>query len=234
MCNDAAPSPCRSSLRPRVRSLIAVSLRSATGRCGLIRPPGRKLQPLSYPPPAKKIDQNPLTKRRCHAIPRPFQPPPTHTLIDCGVVEVGDQAVQSNSPARSQIATSILPSPPKILTKIHSHKEDATPPPCRSSLRLCVCSLITVLLRLATGGEWAVRSNSPAQWQITTSILSPPAENSTKIPSQNKDATPSPSRSSPLPHVRSLIAVFLRSVTGWCGLIHPPGRKLRPLSYPPR
>jgi hypothetical protein len=64
-------------------------------------------------PPAKKFDQNPLTKRRCHTIPRPFQPPPPPpcTLVDCGVVEeVGDRAVRSNSPAWLQIA--LYPNPP--------------------------------------------------------------------------------------------------------------------------
>jgi hypothetical protein len=58
--NAATPSPGRSSPRPRVHLLIVVSLRLTTRRCGLIRPPGRKLRPLSYPPPSKKIHQNPL------------------------------------------------------------------------------------------------------------------------------------------------------------------------------
>ncbi len=50
---------------------------------------------------------------------KPFQPPPPHLLVDCCAVEVGNWAVQYNSPARSQIATSILPPPPqKKLTKI--------------------------------------------------------------------------------------------------------------------
>jgi hypothetical protein len=131
--NEAdTPSPSRSSHSPRVRSLIVVSLRLATRGCGLIRPPGRKLQPLSYPPPSKKFEQNPLTKRRCHAIPRPFQPPPPppRTLVDCGVVEVGKRAVWSNSPAWLQIATSILPPPHrKIRPKSPSKNDVATPSP---------------------------------------------------------------------------------------------------------
>jgi len=49
------PSPGRSTPRPRVRSLIVVLLRSATGRCGLIRLPGHKLRPLSFLPPRPKI-----------------------------------------------------------------------------------------------------------------------------------------------------------------------------------
>ena len=96
--------------RPRVHLLIVVSLRSATGWCGLIHPPCLNLRPLSYTPPARKFDQTPLKKRSGNAIPRPFQPPPQRSLVDCCVVEVGDQAVRSNSPARSQIVTSILPS----------------------------------------------------------------------------------------------------------------------------
>jgi hypothetical protein len=38
----ATPSPGRFSPRPRVRLLIVVWLRWATGRCGLIRPPSLK------------------------------------------------------------------------------------------------------------------------------------------------------------------------------------------------
>ncbi len=41
--NAATPSSGRSSPRPRVHLLIVVLLVSWTGRCGLIRPPGRNL-----------------------------------------------------------------------------------------------------------------------------------------------------------------------------------------------
>ena len=79
-----------------------------------------------------------------------------------------------------------------------------------------------------------MRSNSPARSQITTSILPPPRPKiRQKSPSKNEGATPSPGRSSPRPRIRLLIVVFLRSATGRCGLICPPGHKLRPLSYPP-
>ena len=65
----------------------------------------------------------PFKKRRRHTIPRLFQPPTSHTLIDCCVVEVSERAVRSNSPARSQITTSILPPPPpKNLIKIPFEK----------------------------------------------------------------------------------------------------------------
>jgi hypothetical protein len=150
------PYPGRSIPHPRVCSLIVVSLRSATGRCGLIRPPYPKLQPLSYPPPAKKLDQNPLQKtkpprhpqavsaqtlslrlivmfsavvtgriiqfrqpsRKMKAIPpplpptniadfpslttshcafpRPSEPTPRRTLVDCHVFEARDQEDRSN------------------------------------------------------------------------------------------------------------------------------------------
>jgi hypothetical protein len=69
------------------------------------------MQYLSNPPPQKK-DKNPLIKQSRHTIPRLFHPPPPRMLVDCGVIEVSDRAVRSNSPAPSQIATSILPSPP--------------------------------------------------------------------------------------------------------------------------
>jgi hypothetical protein len=59
----------------------------------------------------------------CHTIPWLFQPPPPRMLVDCIVFEVGDRAVRSNSPARSKIATSILPAPPKFFTKIPFKKQ---------------------------------------------------------------------------------------------------------------
>ena len=170
---DHTPSPGHSSPRPRIRSLIVVSLRLAAGRCGLIRPPGCILRPLSYPPPPKKSTKIPFEKRRCHAIPRPFQTPPPRMLVECGVVEVGDRAVWSNSPSRSQIKTSILPPPPKKSTKIpfkkrrcHAIPRPFQPPPPRT---LVDCGVVEV------GGR-AVRSNSPARLHITTSFLPPPAK----------------------------------------------------------
>ena len=60
--------------------------------------------------------------RSCHAIPRPFQPLPLRTLVDCSVVKVSGWAVRSNLPARLQIATSILPPPAKKSTKIPFEK----------------------------------------------------------------------------------------------------------------
>ena len=62
-----------------------------------------------------------------HTIPRPFQPSPPRTLVGCSVVEVGDRAVQSNLPARLQIATSILPPPKK---KIDQNPLRKTNSPC--------------------------------------------------------------------------------------------------------
>jgi len=50
-------------------------------------------------PPGRKFEKNHLINRSRQAIPRPFQPPPPHTIVDCGVVEVGGWAVRCNSPA---------------------------------------------------------------------------------------------------------------------------------------
>ena len=41
----------------------------------------------------------------------------TIALVDCGVVEVGDQAVRSNLSAQLQIMTSILPPPAEKFDK---------------------------------------------------------------------------------------------------------------------
>ena len=85
-------------------------------------------------------------------IPRPFQPPPLQTLVDCGVNEVSVRAVRSNSYTRSIIATSILPPPqPKILSKIPSKSVAATPSPSRFSPNPSVLCLIVIFNTLATG-----------------------------------------------------------------------------------
>jgi len=184
-----------------------------------------------YPtPPAEKIDQNPLTKRRCHAIPGPFQPPPPRTLVDCGVAEVCDRAVRSISPARSQIATSILPHPAKKFDRnpLTEQRCHAIPRPFQPSppCTLVGCGVFDV----ATGQCGQIRPHGRKLQPLSY----PPPKKLTKIFSQNEDATPSPGCSSPRPRVRSLIVVSLRSATGRCGLIRPPGGKLRPLSYPPQ
>ena len=84
-------------------------------------------------------------------------------------------------------------------------------------------------------GDLAVRSNLSARSQIMTSILPPPHRKiRPKSPGKNNAAKPSPGHSSPRPRVHLLIVVSLRLTTRRCGLIRPPGRKLRPLSYPPR
>ena len=108
-----SPSPGRSSPRPRVPLLIVVSLRSATGRCGLIRTPDRKLRPLSYPPPPPKNSTKiPLKKQSRHAIPRPFQPKPRRPTFDCHVVRAGDRVDCSISTARSKNEGITSPPPP--------------------------------------------------------------------------------------------------------------------------
>ena len=72
----ATPSPGRFSPRPRVRSLIVVWLRWATGRCGQIHPPSRKLRPLSYPHPADKLIKNPQKNKAATPSPGRFSPNP--------------------------------------------------------------------------------------------------------------------------------------------------------------
>ena len=108
------PSPGRSSPRPCARSLIVVLLRSATGRCGLIRPPGCKLRPLSYAPLPKILSKIPFEKRRRHAIPRPFPPAPTRSPVDCDVVGRWHQAEQSKSSAHRDSARVSNPRLPRF------------------------------------------------------------------------------------------------------------------------
>ncbi len=102
--------------RPHVHLIIVVSLSLATRQCVLICSSCLKLQPLSYPSPAKKIQPNLKTKRQHH--PPAVPAPPPVALVDGGVVEVGDWAVRSHLSAWLQITTSILPTRPKKSTKI--------------------------------------------------------------------------------------------------------------------
>ena len=82
-------------------------------------------------------------------------------LVDCGVVEVGDQAVRSNLSARSQIMTSILPPPRrKIGPKSPGKNNAAVPSPGCSSPRPRIHLLIVVLLRSATGRCGLIRPPS--------------------------------------------------------------------------
>ena len=45
-------------------------------------------------------------------IPRPFQLPPPQTLVDCGIIEVGNLVVQSNLTAQRQNGSCYLPPTP--------------------------------------------------------------------------------------------------------------------------
>ena len=63
-------------------------------------------------------------------IPRPFQPPPPQTLVDCGVIEVGNLVVQSNLTAQRQNGSCYLPPPPpqpKKMSQIPSKSVATTP-----------------------------------------------------------------------------------------------------------
>ena len=125
----ATPSPGHSSPRPRMHSLIVVLLRSATGWCGLIRPPGRKLRPLSYPPSPKILSKIPFEKRRRHAIPRPFPPAPTRSPVDCDVVGRWHQAEQSKSSAHRDSARVSNPPLTPLLPQLRCGGIDAAPHP---------------------------------------------------------------------------------------------------------
>ena len=228
---DATPPPGHLSPRPRLRSLIVVSLRSANGRCSLIHPPGGKLRPLSYPPLPKNSTKIHSQNEDATPSPKPFQPPPPRALVDCGVVEVGKWAVWSNSPARSQIATSFLPPPPpKNLTKIPFLKRccHAIPRPFQplSPRTLINCGVL----------RWhrLVRSYLPARSQIATSIQPPPRRKiNPKSSSKNEGSTQSPGRFSPNPVVLRLIVMFSAIVTGRLVRFRPPGRKMKAIPQPP-
>jgi hypothetical protein len=147
-------------------------------------------------------------------------------VVDCGVVEVGNRVVRSNSPALSKFATSILP-PPLLenSTKLPLKNKAATPSPGHSSPRHSVHLLIVVSLSLATRLCGLIRP--PGCKLRPLSYLPPPPcqKNRPKSPYKNEVAKLSPGRFSPRPQVRSLIVVWLRYGIGWCGQTRPPGCK---------
>ena len=172
----------------------------------------------------------PFQKQCRHAIPWPFQPPPPRTLVDCCVVEVGDRAVRSNSPARLQITTSILPPLTKNTTKSSSKNEVTTPSPGCSSPRPRVCSLIVVLLRLATGWRSLIR---PLGCKLRPLSYAPSPKILSKIPFKKRSHHAIPGRFSPNPVVLRLIVMFSAVVTGRIIQFRQPGRKMIPPPLPP-
>ncbi len=152
-----------------------MSLRSATGRCGLIRPPRRKLRPLSYPPPPcqKNSTKIPFEKRCRHAIPRPFQPPPLHTLVDCGVLHDWHRSAF----ARPVANWDLYPTPPppprrKINQKSPSKNKGATPSPSRFSPNPVVLHLIVMFSAIVTGR--IVQFRPPGRKNEGDPIIPPP------------------------------------------------------------
>ncbi len=141
-----------------------------------------------------------------------------------------DGAVEFARPVANSDLYPTPPPRPKIRQKSHSKNEVATPSPGRSSPRPRIRSLIVVLLRSETGRCGLIR---PPGCKLRPLSYPPPPKIQQKSPSKNEVVTPSPGRSSPRPRVHLFIVVLLRSATGRCGLIRPPSRKLRPLSYPP-
>ena len=86
------PYPSRSSPRPRVHSLIVVFYWIGTSWCRLIRPPGRKLRPISYPSPAQKIRQkSPSKNNATTSSPGRFSPNPVvlRLIVMLSVLETG-------------------------------------------------------------------------------------------------------------------------------------------------
>ena len=85
-------------------------------------------------------------------IPWPFQPLPPGTLVDCGVVEVGNLVVRANLTAQRQHDSCYLPpSNPKKLSQISSKSVAATPSPSRFSPNPYVLCLVVILATLVTG-----------------------------------------------------------------------------------
>ena len=167
----------------------------------------------------------PFYKRSRHAIPRPFQPPPPRTLVYCCVVEVGDWAVRSNSPAWSQIMTSILPPPaqkfdqnPLLKTKSPRHPPAVSAQTPSSYVWLSCCPQFWPgrLFDFDRPVKKWRRSHHPPPPQRILSIF----------PLGWRASAPSPSRPSPHPGAHWLIVMFLRLATGRSDKICPPSRNL--------
>jgi hypothetical protein len=112
-------------------------------------------------------------------IPWPFQPPPPGTLVDCGVVEVGNLVVRANLTAQRQHDSCYLPpSNPKKLSQISSKSVAATPSPSRFSPNPSVLHLIVIMATLATG--WSNRIQ-PSGHKMKA-VPSPPPQQKVDFP----------------------------------------------------
>jgi hypothetical protein len=147
-----------------------------------------------------------------HAIPWPFMPMPTWSIVDCDVAGRWHQAEQSKSSTRCQNGRCYLPHRmPKIHRFPPPKSKAATPSPGRFSQNPSVLRLINMFSVLATGQS--VRIRPPGRKM--KAISSPPLQRISSIfPLENGAAAPPPDRPSPHPGARWFIVVYLRLVTG--------------------
>ena len=99
----------------------------------------------SPPPPTNMVDFPSWKPSRC-AFPRPYEPTPRRTLIDCHVFEARDRADRSNSFTRSQFKDALNPPAGHNSKKMHTTKHSRfsvpwTIPPPPADPRLIVVSL---------------------------------------------------------------------------------------------
>ena len=139
--------------------------------------------------------------------------------------------MRSNSPARSQIVTSILPPPPAqkfvknpLLKTMPPRNPPAVPAPTRS---LVACDVV---------GRWhQVEQSKLSAWCQNGPCCPPPK--TPKIhrfpPSKSEAATPSPGRFSPRQRGRQLIVMSLRGGIKRNSQNCPHGAKMAPVAQPP-
>jgi len=108
-------------------------------------------------PPAKKIDQNLLIKRSRNAIPRPFQPKPSHTTFDFHVFRDWNWVDCSFRPSGQKMKAIPPPPPQRILSIFPIERRSTAPSPGRPSPHPVAHWLIVMFLRLATGRSNKIR-----------------------------------------------------------------------------
>jgi hypothetical protein len=102
----ATPSPSRFSPNPVVLCLIVMFSGISTAQIVRFRPPGRKMK--AIPPPNKIVDFPSWTPSHC-AFPRPSEPTPRRTLIDCYVFDASNRVERSNLSAQLHFNDALKP-----------------------------------------------------------------------------------------------------------------------------
>ena len=132
-----------------------------TGWIVRFRPPGRKMKASHHPPPPTNIVDFPSWKPSRCAFPRPYEPTPRRTLIDCHVFEARDWADRSNSSTQSQFNEALNPPASHNSEKMHTTKRSRfsvpwtiPPPPSRSEVD---CGVFEECER-ADPWKWTARS----------------------------------------------------------------------------